>query len=75
MTLKCTLLSTAVGFGMIAGIATSAAAESHATTITIATVNNGDMVRMQGLTEAFNANIPTSCWNGSRWKKTCCART
>ena len=30
-------------------------AGSHATTLTIATVNNGDMIRMQGLTEDFTA--------------------
>ena len=35
-----------------------ALAESHATTITIATVNNGDMIRMQGLTPEFNALHP-----------------
>ena len=33
--------------------ATAATAESHATTITIATVNNGDMIRMQGYTDQF----------------------
>ncbi len=33
-------------------------AESHATTLTIATVNNGDMVRMQALTEDFTAQNP-----------------
>ncbi|WJY20373.1 sugar ABC transporter substrate-binding protein [Fontisubflavum oceani] len=33
--------------------ATAAMAESHATTITIATVNNGDMIRMQGYTDQF----------------------
>ena len=36
--------------------ATSAMAQD--TTITIATVNNGDMIRMQGLTEVFNATHP-----------------
>ena len=30
-------------------------AGSHATTLTIATVNNGDMIRMQGLTDDFTA--------------------
>ena len=30
-------------------------AASHATTLTIATVNNGDMIRMQGLTDDFTA--------------------
>ena len=32
---------------------TSAFADGHATTLTIATVNNGDMIRMQGLTDDF----------------------
>ena len=35
-----------------------ALAESHATTVTIATVNNGDMIRMQGLTDDFTAKHP-----------------
>ena len=34
------------------------AAAAHAETITIATVNNGDMIRMQGLTEDFTASHP-----------------
>ncbi|MBV0911151.1 ABC transporter substrate-binding protein [Anianabacter salinae] len=38
--------------------ATSAFAASHATTLTIATVNNGDMVRMQGLTADFTEQNP-----------------
>jgi sorbitol/mannitol transport system substrate-binding protein len=33
--------------------ASAALADGHATTITIATVNNGDMIRMQGLTDDF----------------------
>jgi sorbitol/mannitol transport system substrate-binding protein len=33
----------------------SAFAESHSATITIATVNNGDMIRMQGYTDQFTA--------------------
>ena len=41
--------------GLAAGIA---AADSHATTITIATVNNGDMITMQGLMGDFNAKHP-----------------
>ena len=47
--------------GACAIAATSAGgafAASHATTITIATVNNGDMIRMQGLTEEFNKLHP-----------------
>jgi len=55
MSIKKTLLMTVVGLGFSAGIA---AAESHATTITIATVNNGDMIRMQGLTDEFTAANP-----------------
>jgi sorbitol/mannitol transport system substrate-binding protein len=51
MSIKKTLLTTAVSFGLTAGIA-------GAETITIATVNNGDMIRMQGLTAAFNAEHP-----------------
>ncbi len=43
---------------LVAIAATGAVADSHATTITIATVNNGDMIRMQGLTEAFNEAHP-----------------
>jgi len=50
MSIKRTLLSSVVGLGLTAGIA---AAESHSATITIATVNNGDMVRMQGYTDQF----------------------
>ena len=55
MSMKKTLLTSVVGFGLIAGIA---AADGHTTTLTIATVNNGDMVRMQGLTGAFNEQHP-----------------
>src|SRR6056297_3880810 len=32
---------------------TAAFADAHATTLTIATVNNGDMIRMQGYTDQF----------------------
>ena len=55
MTLTFRALRGATALCAVAGIA---AAESHATTITIATVNNGDMVRMQGLTSEFNALHP-----------------
>ena len=55
MTIKRTLLCSAAGFGLMAG---AAFADAHATTITIATVNNGDMVRMQGLTDVFNETHP-----------------
>ncbi len=37
----------------ICAAGTTAFADSHATTITIATVNNGDMIRMQGYTDQF----------------------
>ena len=40
MSIKKTLLTTAVGFGLVAGAAT-------AEEITIATVNNADMITMQ----------------------------
>ncbi len=53
------LSNTLVGasaFAMVA--ATGAFAGSHATTVTIATVNNGDMIRMQGLTDDFTAKHP-----------------
>jgi len=50
MSIKRILLTTAVGFGLTAGIAS---ADSHAKTLTIATVNNGDMIRMQGYTDNF----------------------
>jgi len=45
MSIKRALLSTAVGFGLAAGIASTALAEE----ITIATVNNADMITMQEL--------------------------
>ena len=49
-------LRTALGaVSTLALFAGSAAAE---TTLTIATVNNGDMIRMQGLTEDFTAKHP-----------------
>ena len=50
MSIKRILLTTAVGFGLTAGIAS---ADGHSKTLTIATVNNGDMVRMQGYTDNF----------------------
>jgi len=45
MSIKRTLLGTAVGLGLTAGMASAAFAEE----ITIATVNNADMITMQGL--------------------------
>ena len=49
MTTKQKLLGSAMGFGLIAALASAATAEE----ITIATVNNGDMVRMQGLSSQW----------------------
>ncbi len=43
---------------LVSVAATGAFAASHATTITIATVNNGDMITMQGLMDDFNAKHP-----------------
>jgi sorbitol/mannitol transport system substrate-binding protein len=48
-------VSTLLGACALAALATAASAE---TTITIATVNNGDMIRMQGLTEEFTKAHP-----------------
>ncbi|MEM9231747.1 MAG: sugar ABC transporter substrate-binding protein [Pseudomonadota bacterium] len=47
-----------LGATALCAVGATAQADSHATTITIATVNNGDMVRMQGLTEDFTAKHP-----------------
>ncbi|THH39115.1 sugar ABC transporter substrate-binding protein [Aliishimia ponticola] len=52
MTLKSALLAASALVGVAA---TGALAE---TTITVATVNNGDMIRMQGLMDDFNAKHP-----------------
>jgi len=54
MTMKRTLLNSAIGLGLAVGFSAAA----HAETLTIATVNNGDMIRMQGLTEDFTAKNP-----------------
>jgi len=43
--------------GAAAVCALDAAANAQ-TTVTLATVNNGDMIRMQGLTEDFTAQNP-----------------
>jgi len=43
--------------GASAALALTGAAVAQ-TTITVATVNNGDMVRMQGLMDDFNAKHP-----------------
>lgn len=55
MTIKHALASSVAVIGLTAG---AAFADGHATTLTIATVNNGDMVRMQGLTDDFNEKHP-----------------
>ncbi|MFO6465029.1 ABC transporter substrate-binding protein [Jannaschia sp. KMU-145] len=49
MTIKYAL----TGASALALVAGSAFADGHATTLTIATVNNGDMIRMQGYTDDF----------------------
>ncbi|MEO9652141.1 MAG: sugar ABC transporter substrate-binding protein [Roseobacter sp.] len=46
-------LSAATALSLIT--AAGAYADGHSTTLTIATVNNGDMIRMQGLTDDFTA--------------------
>ena len=51
MSIRRTLLNTAAGFGLIASSAIAVSAEE----LTIATVNNGDMIRMQGYTDDFTA--------------------
>jgi sorbitol/mannitol transport system substrate-binding protein len=42
-----------MGATALCATASFAAAESHGVTLTIATVNNGDMIRMQGYTDQF----------------------
>ena len=63
MKLKNTLLAaTALSAVSVLGV--------QADVITVATVNNGDMIRMQGLTDDFTAKTGhTVEW--VRWKKTC----
>lgn len=51
MSIRRTLLNTAAGFGLIASSAIAVSAEE----LTIATVNNGDMIRMQGYTDDFTS--------------------
>ena len=48
-----TLKRALLGASCLCAVATLAAAESHTKTLTIATVNNGDMIRMQGYTDQF----------------------
>lgn len=55
----------------LAFCAIAATASAQDTTITIATVNNGDMIRMQGYTDTFTEQTGINVeW--SRWKKTSC---
>jgi sorbitol/mannitol transport system substrate-binding protein len=44
--------------GAVSALAFVAGAAAAQTTVTIATVNNGDMIRMQGLTDDFTAQHP-----------------
>ncbi len=57
MTITRTLLGSAASLGLAAGLATTAVAQDNVT-LTIATVNNGDMIRMQGLTDDFKEQYP-----------------
>ncbi|WP_339950592.1 sugar ABC transporter substrate-binding protein [uncultured Albimonas sp.] len=50
-------LRTSALMGACAAVALATAASAQ-TTITVATVNNGDMIRMQGLTDDFTAKHP-----------------
>ncbi|MCG3268522.1 sugar ABC transporter substrate-binding protein [Yoonia sp. I 8.24] len=49
------LMNTAVGLSMTVATATTAFAEGHATELTIAIVNNGHMINMQTVAEAYTA--------------------
>ncbi|MBL4916188.1 ABC transporter substrate-binding protein [Szabonella alba] len=55
-------MSFRTSLGLASALAVAASMAAHAQTpsgtITIATVNNGDMIRMQGLTSEFNAQYP-----------------
>ncbi|MCC5958616.1 MAG: sugar ABC transporter substrate-binding protein [Rhodobacteraceae bacterium] len=53
-------IRTSLGIASALAIATATAghAQDLSGTVTIATVNNGDMIRMQGLTADFNAQYP-----------------
>ncbi len=53
-----TTMRALMGATALCAVGTVALADGHAKTVTIATVNNGDMVRMQGLTEDFTAKNP-----------------
>ena len=49
------LMNTAVGLSMSVAMAAPAFAEGHATELTIAIVNNGHMINMQTVAEAYTA--------------------
>ncbi|SFR55134.1 carbohydrate ABC transporter substrate-binding protein, CUT1 family [Yoonia tamlensis] len=49
------LMNTAVGLSMTVATASTAFAEGHATELTIAIVNNGHMINMQTVAEAYTA--------------------
>ncbi len=49
-----------MGATALCAISGMALADGHATTITIATVNNGDMIRMQGYTDQFTEDTGIS---------------
>ncbi len=53
-------MKTSLGLASALAIAAASAsfAQSPSGTVTIATVNNGDMIRMQGLTADFNEKYP-----------------
>ena len=61
-----------MGAGAVAALCSAAAAQ---TTITVATVNNGDMIRMQGLMDDFNTKHPDITVEWVTLEGTSCART
>ena len=61
-------------FGATAMLTLAGAAMAE-TTITVATVNNGDMIRMQGLMDDFNTKHPDITVEWVTLEGTSCART
>ena len=57
-----------LGTACIASLGMAQAAE----TLTVATVNNADMIRMQRLSRPSNDSTPTSSSTGWCWRKTSC---
>ena len=55
---RITLLAASVSLASLAGLSLGGGAALAQTTLTIATVNNGDMIRMQALTSDFTAKNP-----------------